>query len=68
VNDLDRLASFLIEGSAFGNQQNLTTRMHVPIQLCTGIARCDSNAGLERTVTHTQLVEPDVPRVVLCSG
>ena len=47
VNDLDRLPSFLVEAGSFGDEQNLTTWMYVPIELRTGIIGSYSNAGIE---------------------
>ncbi len=52
VNDLYWLSPFLIVASAFGDQQNLATWMNMPIQLCTDTISCDSNAGIERTVSY----------------
>ena len=50
VSDLDWLSSFLIVASTFHNQQNLTTRMHVPIQLCARVEGCYRNREIERTI------------------
>lgn len=51
MNDLYGLSPFLIKARAFGDKQNLTTWMNVPIQLCSGIIGCYSNTGIERTVS-----------------
>jgi len=43
------LPSFLIVASTFGDQQNLTARMTVPIQLCTsliGFSSCTPQVDL----------------------
>ena len=53
VNDLYWLSPFLVVTGARGYEQNLTSWMNMPIQLCTGIIRCDSNRGIECTVSHT---------------
>jgi hypothetical protein len=37
---------------SFGDQQNLTAWMSVPIQLCTGIIGCHGNTGIERRVSY----------------
>src|SRR5437899_514299 len=68
VNDARRLSSFLIVASPFGDQQNLTTRMTMPIQLCAGIIGCHCNTGIECAVSYVQLTEPDIPRVILGGG
>ena len=65
VNDACRLSSFLVVASAFGDEQNLTARMNMPIQLCTGIIGCHGNTGIERTVSYIELTEPDIARVIL---
>ena len=40
VNDSHRLSPFLIIASALGDEQNLTARMNMPIQLRAGIIGC----------------------------
>lgn len=52
VDHLYWLSPFLIIASAFRNEQNLTTGMNMPIQLCAGIVGCYSNTGIERTITY----------------
>lgn len=52
VNDVRRPSSFLIVASPFGDQQNLTAWMNVPIKLCTGIIGCHGNAGIECRVSY----------------
>jgi len=52
VNDLYWLSPFLIIAGTFRNKQNLTAWMNMPIQLCTGIIGCHSNAGIECTVSY----------------
>jgi hypothetical protein len=61
VNHTDRLSPLLIIASAFGDQQNLTTWMNVPIQLCTGAINCLSNTGIEGTVSLNQFVSQMSP-------
>ena len=68
VNDSRRLSPFLVKACAFGDQQNLTTWMNMPIKLCTGIIGCHGNTGIECTVSYVQLTEPDIPRVILSGG
>ena len=53
VNDLYWLSPFLVVTGALGDEQNLTSWMNLPIQLCPGIIRCDSNRGIECTVSYT---------------
>ncbi len=52
VNDSYWLSSFLIVSSAFRDEQNLTARMNMPIELCTGIINCLSNPGVKHAVAH----------------
>ena len=52
VNHLYWLSPFLVKACAFGDEQNLTAWMNMPIQLCTGIVGCYSNTGIECTVTY----------------
>ena len=68
VNDSSWLSPFLIVASAFCDEQNLTAWMNMPIQLCTRIVGCLSNAWVERAVSYIQLVQPDVSRVVFICG
>jgi len=62
------LSPFLVKACAFGDKQNLTAWMNMPIQLCTGIIGCHGNTGIECTVSYVQLTEPDIPRVILGCG
>lgn len=64
MNNLNRLASFLIVPSAFGDQQYLATRMDMPIQPCAGTIGCQGNAGVKRAIAHVELVQPDFPDVI----
>lgn len=68
VDHADWLSPFLIVASAFGDQQNLTARVNVPIQLCTGVINCLSNTGVEGTVSNIELTQPDIPRVIFGGG
>jgi len=54
--------------SALSNEQNLTTWMNMPIQLCTGAIGRLSNAGVEGAVSYIQLVQPNFPCEVLYCG
>lgn len=65
VDYANRLSAFLIITSAFGDQQNLTARMNVPIKLCSGTINGLSNTGVERAVSDIQVIQPDVPPVIL---
>ena len=52
---LERASSFLTVASTFGDQQNLTARMTVPIQLCTsliGFSSCTPQVDLLYTEPH----------------
>ena len=54
VNDSYRLSSFLIVASALSNEQNLTTWMNMPIQLCTGaIGRPEQCWGRRCCLLHS---------------
>ena len=52
ADNLYWFAPFLIKTSAFRDEQNLPPRMNMPIEFCTGIVGCYSNAGIERAVTY----------------
>src|SRR5580692_12467295 len=65
VNDARRLASFLVVAGALCDEQNLTTRMNMPVQLCTCVVRRHGNAGIQRAVSNIELTEPDIARVIL---
>ena len=68
VNDLYWLSPFLVIASALGDQQNLTTRMGMPIQLRAGIISRHGDTGIEGTISYIQLFKPDVPRMMLIGG
>src|SRR5579863_3524721 len=65
VNDARRLSSLLVVAGALGDEQNLTTRMNVPVQLCTCIVRRHGNARIKRAVSYIELTEPDLAGVIL---
>src|SRR5579863_3011334 len=65
MNDARRLASFLVVAGALRDEQNLTTRMNMPIQLCTCVVRRHGNAGIESAVSNIELTEPDIAGVIL---
>ncbi len=68
VNDSHRLSPFLVIASAFGDEQNLTARMNMPIQLCTGAVTCLGDIRIKCGVSYIELAKPDIPRVILCGG
>jgi len=68
VNDPYWFSPFLVVASAFGDEENLTTWMNMPIQFRTGTIGCYSNTGVECTVSCTQLVKPNVSCVILGGG
>ena len=50
ANDSRRLALLLVIANAFGDEQNLSGGMDVPIQLCTSIVGGCSNTRIEGAV------------------
>ena len=68
MDDLYRLSLFLVIARAFSDEQHLTSRMDMPIQLCTGTINRLSDTGIEGTVSNIELTEPDIPRVIFCGG
>src|SRR6185503_13317398 len=60
VNDARRLASFLVVACALGDEQNLTPRVNMPVQLCPCVVRRHGNAGIESAVSNIELTEPDI--------
>jgi len=52
ANDARGLPSFLIVAGTFGDQQNLTARMTMPIQLRASLIGCHGNTGIECTVAY----------------
>lgn len=52
VNDSYRLSPFLVIAGAFGDKQNLTAWMNMPIQLCPGIIGCHRNTGIKASVSY----------------
>jgi hypothetical protein len=61
-----RLTSLLVIADAFGDDQDLPTRVDMPIELRAGIMGGDCNAGIERGVADVELIQPDVACMVLC--
>ena len=53
MNDLYGLSPFLVITRALGDEQNLTSSMNMPIQLCAGVIGGYSNRGIEGTVSCT---------------
>ena len=65
VNDACRLASFLVVAGTLCDEQNLTTWMDMPVQLCACVLRRHRDAGIESAVSNIELTEPDIARVIL---
>ena len=53
MNDLYGLSPFLVITRALGDEQNLTSWMNMPIQLCAGAISGHSDRGVEGTVSYT---------------
>ena len=68
VDYLYWLSPFLVIASAVQNEQDLATRMTMPIQPCTRIKGCYGNREIERTITGTQLTQPNISRVIFRGG
>ena len=64
-HDPCRLALLLVIANAFGDEQNLSCRMDVPIQLCARIVGCHCNTRIEGAVADYQFIQPDVAGVIL---
>ncbi len=68
VDHADRLSPFLIVASTFGDKQDLTTWMNMPVQLRTGTINCLSNTRIEGTISNIEFTEPNIARVILGGG
>ena len=53
MNYLYGLSPFLVITRALGDEQNLTSWMNMPIQLCAGTISGYSDRGVEGTVSYT---------------
>ncbi len=60
VNNLNRLALFLVIASAFGDEQHLATWMDMPIQPSAGSIGREGNTGIECAVAYVQFVQPNL--------
>ena len=68
VHKLNRLAAFLIVATAFRDEEDLSARVNVPVELRAGTVDSLRNGRVEGGITHTEFAKPDVTRVVFRGG
>ena len=68
TNDPRWLALLLVIANAFGDEQNLSSGMNVPIQPGARIVGRLSDTWIKGTVADYQLIQPDVSGMVLGGG